>query len=54
MEAQGEPTPADLLDQLFRVIDGLDLVTDHDQKIQGALDVFVAHPDTQAWLDTFR
>lgn len=54
VEAENDPTPADLLDQLFQIIDGLDLVTDHDQKIQGALDVFVAHPDTQTWLESFR
>lgn len=47
-------TPADLLAQLFHVVDGLDLATAHDQKIQGALDLFAAHPDTEAWLATFR
>ncbi|NNF57787.1 MAG: hypothetical protein HKN04_06055 [Rhodothermaceae bacterium] len=53
-ETEADPTPADLLDQLFQVIDGLDLATEHDHKIQGALDLFVAHPDTMTWLDTFR
>lgn len=52
--AETEPTPADLLDQLYSLVDGLDLATDHDQKIQGALDRFATHPATEAWLATFR
>lgn len=50
---QEELDPPALLAQLFEVIDGLDLLTDHDHKIQGALDVFVAHPETQTWLESF-
>ena len=53
-ETENDPTPADLLAQLFHVVDGTDLPVEHDQKIQGMLDVFVQHPETQAWLATFE